>query len=336
MKKIALIFALLLSAFTVFSDDQLSLSLDTYRILSHGNKFYLECDSKKNTTTCFEVTEKGDKEKWTIHDCQKFAYVSDNGVFCILDHTLGLVETNYNEDTVLFKVYKNGKLFDTLTVGKVYKKPIYVSIHIIASHYSWGDIQNLYDDGILFVTYEGEQQFWYDFSNKKILSAQKKLTEIAEKRREDAFKALDKTFSDFMNNIENNDDKEKLSAAVAKFQSLYRNKKQTDSPIYYYDVFEDGDVQLKLRYSDGYAFKGAFGHYVKALFTFHDGNTHINFFLCDDDCDLFIDIAGGGKRENVIGFGSADSDSQPEQDPARYYEFNAKTKEVHICDYYWE
>ena len=167
-------------------------------------------------------------------------------------------------------------------------------------------------------------------------NAEKKNAEIAEKRREDAFQKLKKTFSDFKNHIEDKDDKEKLSATVKKILKLYKNKKQIDSAREDYDEFEDGNVRLSLRHADGGAFKGAFGHSVKAVFYFRDGKSHINFFLCNDDCDLFINIAGGGKRENVIGFGSLDSDYQPEQEPARFYEFSSKTKKIRTSDFYWD
>ena len=267
---------------------------------------------------------------------QSSKLVSDNGKFYILDNTQGLVTEDFDENTVLFTVYKNGKLFDTLTVGKVYKKSVNVTIHATASHYYWGHIQKVYNDGILLVTNEGEGQFWYDFYKKKIVPAQKKLAELSEKRQKNAFNTLKKTFNNVKKLIADSNDREKLSAVVTKIQNLYKNKKQTDSPIYYYDVFEDGDVQLKLRYSDGGAFKGAFGHSVKSVFYFRDEKSQIEFFLCDDDCDLFIDIAGGGKRENVVGFGSLDSDYQPEQEPARFYELNSKTKTVRNGDFYWD
>lgn len=136
--------------------------------------------------------------------------------------------------------------------------------------------------------------------------------------------------------IADNDDREKLSATVAKIQSLYKNKKLIESAKEDSDVFEDGDKKLSLRYSKGGAFKGAFGHSVKTVFYFKDEKSSIHFFLCNDDIDLFIDIAGGGKRENVQGWGSVDSDFKPDYEPARFYEFNSKTKEIRTGDYYWE
>ena len=336
MKKIFSIFAILLTGFALFADEPLP-DMKTYTVKSSGGKFYLKCDSEKNATTCFEITEKGDREKWIIHDWANFALVSDSGIFCILDDTQGLVNEDFDENTVLFTVYKNGKLFDTLTVGKVYKKLIYVTLHATVSHYPWGHIQEIYDDGILLSTNEGAGQFWYDFGKKKVVSAQKKLAELSSKKQKKAFSEFELTFADFQNYIKDNSDREKLSAAVAKIQSLYKNKKQVESPIYYYDVFEDGDINLRLRYSDGGAFKGAFGHSVKAVFYFKDEKSCIHFFLCnDDDCELFIDIAGGGKRENVQGWGSVDSDFQPDYEPARFYEFNSKTKEIRTGDFYWE
>lgn len=332
MKKIALLFALLLSELALFADEPL-LDAESYTTFPRG-KFYLKCDAEKNTTTCLEITEDGERKKWTAKGFQRFAQVSESGVFCILDHTQGLVGTDYDADTVLFTVYKNGKLFDTLTLGKVYKNLTYVSLLATVSHYCWGHIETLYDDGILLMTNEGER--WYDFGKKKVVDAEKKLAEIAARQRKEAFKSLKRIFAAFQNLIEDSGDREKLSSAVAKIQSLYKNKKQVDSPRENCDVYEDGDVRFSLFYACKGAFKGAFGHSVKSFFNFYDGKSHIHFYLCDDNCDLFIDIAGGGKRENVVGFGSADSDYQPDYEPARYYEFNARTKEVRTGDFYWD
>ncbi len=236
----------------------------------------------------------------------------------------------------MFKIYKNGSLFDTVTLGKVYKNLTYVRLQATVSHYAWGNINHLYDDGILLITNEGGQRFWYDYSKKKIVSAEKIIEEIAARERKEAFNSLDKVFADFKKQIKDKDDKEKLSDAVAKIQSLYKNKKQVESPMEKCDVYEDGDVRFSLFYSCKGAFKGAFGHSVKSFFNFYDGKSHIHFYLCDDNCDLFIDIAGGGKRENVAGFGSLDSDYQPDYEPARFYEFNSKTKEIRTGDFYWD
>lgn len=332
MKKIILIFTMLISSLTLFADEPLL--FETYNVKSSNKEFYLHCDADHNTTTCLEITEDGDKEKWTVQDYRSNAYVSDSGAYCILDHTQGLVPTDYDADTVLFTVYKNGKLFDTVTLGKVYKNLTYVRLQATVSHYAWGNINHLYDDGILLITNEGEH--WYDFGKKKVIDAKKKLAEIAARERQEAFNSLDKVFADFKKQIKDKDDKEKLSAAVEKIQSLYKNKKQVESPMEKCDIYEDGDVNLRLSYSDGGAFKGAGGHSVKAVFYFRDGKSHINFFLCNDDCDLFIDIAGGGKRENVAGFGSLDSDYQPDYEPARFYEFSSKTKEIRTGDFYWD
>lgn len=48
---------------------------------------------------------------------------------------------------------------------------------------------------------------------------------IRTKRRFDAFSTLERTFENSKKLIADNDDREKLSATVAKIQSLYKNKK---------------------------------------------------------------------------------------------------------------
>ena len=180
MRRFVLVIAVLLATFAVFADEPL-LKPEPYTARSANGKFFLRCDSDKNTTTCFEKTEKGDKKKWTVQDWQEFEFVSNDGVFCILDETKGLVPTDYNADTILFKVYKNGKLFDTLTVGRVYEKLILITMNETASHYKWGQIENLYGDGILLQTNEGKR--WYDFGTKTLGDAQKKIAETAAHRR---------------------------------------------------------------------------------------------------------------------------------------------------------
>lgn len=175
-----------------------------------------------------------------------------------------------------------------------------------------------------------------DFGKKKVVDAEKKLDKNYLKRQKEAFTKFERTFKNSKKLIADNDDREKLSAAVEKILKLYKNKKQIESTSDDTDVFEDGDIKLSVRYSDGGAFKGAFGHSVKAVFYFRDGNSYIKFFLCNDECDLFIDITGGGKRENVQGWGGLDTDYQIDYAPARFYEFKLKTKTVRTGDYYWD
>lgn len=52
----------------------------------------------------------------------------------------------------------------------------------------------------------------------------KKFAEVSAKHKEEAFKTLDQTFLDVKSLIADNADREKLSATVAKIQSLYKNK----------------------------------------------------------------------------------------------------------------
>ncbi len=109
MKKLILIFVVFLLSFSaIFADEPIfDDEAPTYYTTFPNGKFFLGCNSGKNTTTCFEITGNGKKEKWEINDFSNCAQVSSNGKFCILDNTGGLVTTDYTADTVLFKVYKN-------------------------------------------------------------------------------------------------------------------------------------------------------------------------------------------------------------------------------------
>jgi hypothetical protein len=52
MKKIFLIFAILLTGFALFADELLP-NMETYTVKSSGGKFYLKCDSEKKCNDMF-------------------------------------------------------------------------------------------------------------------------------------------------------------------------------------------------------------------------------------------------------------------------------------------
>ena len=70
MKKLILIFvAFLLSFSAIFADEPIfDDEAPTYYTTFPNRKFFLGCNSGKNTTTCFEITGNGKKEKWMIND----------------------------------------------------------------------------------------------------------------------------------------------------------------------------------------------------------------------------------------------------------------------------
>ena len=124
-------------------------------------------------------------------------------------------------------------------------------------------------------------------------------------------------------------DAEKLDLAVQKILQLSKSEKPVlQNEIARIFVFEDGDSKVSVRKSHGGAFKGAFGHSVKTAFYFQSGDTHINFFLCNDDAELFVDIGGGGVKSGELQEYSYDFA------PDRFYEVKAKT--VRTGDFYWD
>lgn len=143
------------------------------------------------------------------------------------------------------------------------------------------------------------------------------------------FDELAQTFAVAKPLIEDEADRQKLSAAV---EAILLLSQAQGSKTEYGTVYDDGSRKLSVRHSGGGVFKGAFGHRVKAVFYFRDGVSYINFFLTDDDTDLFIDIGWGGHKGD-------DWDEQlPHYDyePNRFYEFNTRTGSVRTGDFYWD
>lgn len=95
------------------------------------------------------------------------AYTSPNGEFCVLDNSGGLVPVDFDKDFVLFTVLKNGEAFAKITVGDVFSDTKQVVLRQrTASHYRWGRLESLENDGIRLLTTVGEK--WYDFKTKSV------------------------------------------------------------------------------------------------------------------------------------------------------------------------
>ena len=143
------------------------------------------------------------------------------------------------------------------------------------------------------------------------------------------FAELNRVFTKAKPLISDSADAEKLDFAVQQIVRLSKSEKPVlQNEIARIFVFEDGDSKVSVRKSHGGAFKGAFGHSVKTAFYFQSGETHINFFLCNDDAELFVDIGGGGVKSGELQEYSYDFA------PNRFYEMKAKT--VRTGDFYWE
>ena len=156
-----------------FADEPLLIP-ENYTVYSESEKYFLECDTKSNITTCYEIPNLEIDimdpanlavEKYKIAECGLSAYISDNGEFCVLDFHGEVVPGNVFNSYILFKVYKNGKEYGEILLSDLVQKKR--NLHKTVSHNYWGKIKSFKDTGILFETVEGEK--WFDFSLNKIV-----------------------------------------------------------------------------------------------------------------------------------------------------------------------
>ena len=61
---------------------------------------------------------------------------------------------------------------------------------------------------------------------------------------------------------------------------------------------------------------------------------YIHIFLTDDDCNLVVDIGGGGDRNGPL-YNAQGGDDGLDFEPDRFYEINTKSKLVKVRDFYW-
>ncbi|MBP5176510.1 MAG: hypothetical protein ILP07_11460 [Treponema sp.] len=175
MKSIIRFIILMFLAVPIFADEPMP-PPETYTICSQNKRYFLICDAEENLTTCYElfvpeeyVTDSDSlyfaREKWNIPQWYLYARVSNNGEFCILDDWGGLVHPDFGTDYVLFMVYRNGEEYAKILLSDVISETR--NLKRTVSHFYWGGIESLEDDGILLDTVEGKK--WYDFATKKVL-----------------------------------------------------------------------------------------------------------------------------------------------------------------------
>ncbi|MBO4516377.1 hypothetical protein J5751_02890, partial [bacterium] len=115
--------------------------------------------------------------------------------------------------------------------------------------------------------------------------------------------------------IEDNNDKVDICTAIELINKFYKKGKTEVllSERQNFDIYKYDDFELKTAFADG-AYKGAAGHHVTAIFYYKKNYRLISFYICDDDCDLIINIADGGKHH--------------------FYQFNTKENFVKLTEYY--
>lgn len=268
--------------------------------------FLLAGDESNKTMTCFEdsMDENYNRifiEKWKIPrywpNERLLVQVSNNGEFCVLDNKDEYTEKTFEKKDILFWVYKNGKLYDTITRGKYLKelKKILDPDIKLSDKLEVCDIE-VFINGLKLDTFYFDSEsddaiyeifLWYDFDTKKFLNA----TQLRADQCKIAFDVLAKKFSDAEKLIEDNDDKAKFRRAFEKIMPFEKDAPTDTRFRWRVRTYEDGDVTV---YSvlPSEDFRG-----MKALerFQYKEGETVIDFFILDDVYDFAIRIPNGGK-----------------------------------------
>lgn len=89
-----------------------------------------------------------------------------NGTYKVVFTYTNLIPVDYNINTVLFTVYKNGSEYDTVAIKEVIRNPR--NLQRTVSHYYWGTCKGIYEKGIVLDTIEGYKI--YNFEQKKFLA----------------------------------------------------------------------------------------------------------------------------------------------------------------------
>ena len=251
-------------------------------------------------TSCNSKTQRLPKAKRT--------FSSSN--ILVEDYCDGSLPLNFDGDTFLFSVYKDGKLKDSVRAKKLIK-----DIELFRKEKQLGDIcfvgyiLSVFEDGIVL---DGlSEQIWYDFKTKKFYSSNEE--EIARKIDELCLKELDDLLSATLPFVQD----EKDRGMVLQIQD---------------SIHSESHENLNYRYTHAYL-KSAHDNLIKAWYSYKtDSIPHINLFILMEDSSLLMDIYGGGDKKAMEEKGLTTYDF----DPNRCYKFYPKTGKLSSGDFYWE
>ena len=232
-----------------------------------------------------------------------------NSNIMVEDYCDGSLPLNFDGDTILFSVYKNGKLKDSVRAKKLIKDMNqFKEENQLGDIYFIGYILSVFEDGLILDM--GPDLMWYDFNSKEFLSSNEE--ETAKKIDSLCLKELNGLLSSTLPLIEDENDREKLLEVQAS-------------------ILSESKESLSYKYSHAYL-KDAHTNMVKAIYSYITDSTQIHLFILDEDSSLLIDIYGGGDKKAMEEKGLTTYDF----DPSRYYRFYPKTGELSSGDFYWE
>lgn len=164
MKKILCLFFAVILLNSIFADEPL-LPPETYIEYSKNEKYFITVDFPEKKITCFENNDM-EKSLWQIDGWHYSVFLSNDAKYCVTSDYQNLIPLEFNKKSILFSVYKNGKIYDIVTVQKVINNS--KNLQCTESHYKWGAISTVSTEGILLNTVEGKKI--YNFETKKISS----------------------------------------------------------------------------------------------------------------------------------------------------------------------
>ncbi|MBP5442669.1 MAG: hypothetical protein J6Y60_05460 [Treponema sp.] len=237
-------------------------------------------------------------------------FILENSNILVEDYCYGILPEDFDENTILFSVYRDGKLMDSVRVKKMIKDiEGFKKENNDDSTYFIGNLLSVFDDGIVL---DGlSEQMWYDFKTKKFYSSNEE--EIARKIDKLCLKELDDLLSATLPFVQD----EKDRGMVLQIQD---------------SIHSESHENLNYRYTHAYL-KIAHDNLIKAWYSYKtDSIPHINLFILMEDSSLLMDISRGGDKKAMEEKGLTTYDF----DPSRCYRYYPKTGEFSASDFYWE
>ena len=269
--------------------------------------FFLGGNKAKNTITC--VDNDFFLERWQIPRYWPNeglrVQLSNDGVFCVLDNRDEYLEEPFEKKDVLFWVYKNGLLYDTITrekylteLEKILGPDIKINDNVEV------EVNDIYINGLRLDTYYYEKDddydgysyehvneifLWYDFDTKKFLNSNK----LRADQCKIAFDVLAKKFPDAEKLIDNKEHKKISHSAFEKIMPFAKDAPTDTTYRRIVRTYADGDFTVQSILPDN-KFEG-----MAALekFVYSEEKTRIEFFILDDIYDFAIRIQKGSEWE---------------------------------------
>ncbi|MBR6296750.1 MAG: hypothetical protein IKR40_09785 [Treponema sp.] len=236
--------------------------------------------------------------------------ILENSSILVEDYCYGILPEDFDGNTILFSVYKDGKLTDSVKAKKLIKDiDGFKKENSDDNTYFIGNLLSVFDDGIVL---DGlSEQMWYDFKTKKFYSS----------NEEETARKIDKLCLNELDDL--------LSATLP----LVQDEKDRGIILQIQDsIHSESHENLNYRYTHAYL-KIAHENLIKAWYSYKtDSIPHINLFILMEDSSLLMDIYGGGDKKTMEEQGRPTYDF----DPSRCYTYYPKTDEFSSYDFYWE